>query len=280
MNVTTTRGSKVGARLDAPLVGKAWKAGCLLLYGLAGLISAPAMAGPVTFTFDTVAGQDITGYMTSTLHSAGFGSSSATATGAYATSTYNGDGHVVGDTLGTSNGGVHHSGPNDGFIINNNQTASFDSFTLSFTNFIIKSISFDWEIFPDNHCSPTCTYHGTSWPDMELSVNGQAVTSAIWSMFAANVTDPQAIGSASLDLSGILGGVTSLTFFDWPSEVGVDNLVINGCALDRQGRITTCTPGLFVPEPSPLALMGLTLAVLALFSRRSRPRISQRQGGL
>lgn len=227
----------------------------------------------------------IRSYMNGVLSSNGFASSSVSVSGALATATYNGENHVKGPTLGTSDGGVAHPGSNDTFIINDNfnvyGNGAASSFTLNFSNFTIFSLSFDWEIFPDATCpqGSWCANHpgqSANWPDIELYADGVLV----WSQLASTPSgggDPQAIG-----LSGLLnfqGGVHTLTIMDWPAEVGIDNLRISGCAnLSRdtprggatpQSVAPVCTP-LQTPEPASLPLAALALGAAALSLRRAR----------
>ena len=89
--------------------------------------------------------------------------------------------------------------------------------------------------------------------------------------------DPQAIG-----LSGtinFLTGVHTLTFMDWPAEIGIDNLRISGCTsapptnIPRSGpesvTVPHCTP-LQTPEPSTLPLAALGLGMVAFGIGRAR----------
>ena len=87
--------------------------------------------------------------------------------------------------------------------------------------------------------------------------------------------DPQAIGTASLTF---LSGVHTLTFRDWPAEVGIDNLRIAGCAgvvfqgpraIGQADTTLHCTP-LQTPEPSTLPLAALALAAAAFGIGRTR----------
>jgi hypothetical protein len=245
--------------------------------------TVPALATVIPLDFNTVpltgivagnglnatAGSPaIQNWLTNALHSAGFATASATVSGALATATYNGEGHVVGETLGTSDGPTptHHSG-NDTFIINDDfgvYGSASHSFTITFTNLTIYALSFDWEIFPDATCALNswCAGHGPgptnpNWPDIELFVDGGGT--AVWSAQAAMVAgrDPQRLGNSALDFPN---GVHTLTFVDWPAEIGVDSISINTCS----STLGNCVSRLNVPEPSPLALAGLALALLAL----------------
>lgn len=219
-------------------------------------------------------------YMSNTLHSQGFAGSNVSVSGGLATATYNGEGHVPGITLGTSDGGVAHAG-HDTFIINDNFNVygqgAASQFTFTFTNFSITSLSFDWEIFPDATCpkGSYCASHpgDANYPDIELLVDGTNV----WQMLATTSPglDPQAIGTFAMSF---LTGVHTLTIRDWPAEVGIDNLRIGGCAptITYQGPRNaadvvdqTCTP-LQVPEPSSLPLAALALGAAALGIGRGR----------
>ena len=205
------------------------------------LFLASAAVGATTFTFNF---NSLAGGATSTqiaTYMGGVFGSSVGVTGAIGSQTYNGDGHVVGPTLGTSNGATsptdnshNHSGY-DTFIINNNfNSAGFNAFTLNFgAAYTITSISFDWEIFPDASCSPHCSPTSGNWPDIELMLDGSSTS--IWSALGIEVgspaKDPQNIGVASVNFAG----AHSLTFKDWPAEIGIDNLVITGhCAPTRR----------------------------------------------
>ena len=263
----------------------------LALAALVVAASTSSMAAPVVFNFNSVSlgvsnpYNSSNGLGTSVGSTTAIGSymsgvlgSTVTVTGALATATYNGEGHVVGETLGTSDAGVHHGTmtPPDVFIINNNfaiGASASDRFSMTFANYSVTSLSFDWEIFPDNTCSKytTCgsSYHPTysNWPDIELFVNNN--TSATWQALATFTSgrDPQGMGTATVDLSGISGGVTKLTFVDWPAEIGIDNLTITGCA-----GLTGCrvVPFNNVPEPSTLPLVALALATLSMAALRGR----------
>ncbi len=253
--------------------------------------SVGAVAIPVTFTFDGVVlsgshgnglgatGDDsaIATDMNNALQGAGFGSSTVSVSGALATATYSGEGHVNGDTLGTSNGGTHHTTPNDTFIINDDfgiYGSAADQFSFTFINFLVQSISFDWEIFPDNTCQAgsTCASHpltNANYPDITLLV-GTPGTS-VWSMLASTPSsgdrDPQGLGtSVTINLSN---PTNRLTFADWPAEVGIDNLVITGCII----RDPVCTdPKL--PEPGTLYLLGACALAAFGVTRRGRHEAS------
>jgi hypothetical protein len=222
-------------------------------------VSTAAGATAFTFNFNSVSNgassAAIQTYMT------GVFGSTVGVTGAIASNSYRGDGRVVGPSLGTSDGatspsdGTHnHVGSVDTFIMNNGPGSS--SFTLNFgAAYLLTSLSFDWEIFPDASCSPTCV--GVNFPDIELLVDSNPTP--IWSMLGTGAVNPQNIGVASLSLSG----AHSITFMDWPAEVGIDNLVITGrCVPTSPG----CAQG-DVPEPPSLPLVGLALAGL-LVARR------------
>lgn len=279
---------------DSPRTG--WRRVRVLPVALAAFClfgGTASMAATITFDFNTVTlgvgnpNNGSNGLGTTVGSSAAIASfmngmlpagSSVAVTGALATATYNGEGHVVGETLGTSDGGVHHPGNPDIFVINNNfaiGASASDRFSMTFSNYSITALTFDWEIFPDNTCSKTTScgsaYHPTyaNWPDIELFVNSEST--ARWSMLATFVPgrDPQAIGTATVDLSGVSGGVTKLTFVDWPAEIGIDNLTITGCA-GTNGCIVTRLNN--VPEPPTLPLAMLALAATAVAVGRNRKR--------
>jgi hypothetical protein len=257
------------------------------------VLATPTIAAPLVFDFNgvTLSGSASNGLgatgnsaaiatdMNNALTSAGYASSSVTVTGALATKTYNGEGHVTGQTLGTSEGGVLNPIVNgkrkkDTFIINDNfglRGPKSDRFTLTFTNFLLYSLQFDWEIFPDATCpaNSSCAKSGntslSNWPDISLLVDGSITP--LWEAFGptsnATTIDPQALGvSPILNLNG----AKSLTFVDWPAEIGIDNLRITGCVATQPNCLTTR-----VPEPGSLALLCLGLFCLAFRHRQLAP---------
>lgn len=197
--------------------------------------------------------------------------------GASVDTTYNGDGHVVGNngnslTLGTSDGATNNSTltPSttyDSFlsnVTNSAQTVSSE-IIISFTQ-AVNVTGFDYQIFPDATCpnSGSCP----SLPDFTFDINGST------QIFNQNAVFPSASGSDGSSIhspnscpvwwycnteqsaqyigtwSGNLTGVTQLDFIDWPAAIGVDNI-----------KLSTST----VPEPrfGAILLGGLLLAGLA-----------------
>jgi hypothetical protein len=257
--------------------------GKLALAALALATSASAMAAPVVFNFNSVtlgvsnpndksnglgslvgSSEAIGSYMTSIL------GPKVTVSGALATASYNGEGHVVGPTLGTSDG-LPPGTPTtpDIFIINNNfaiGAGASDRFSMTFENYSITSLAFDWEIFPDYTCSKTtnCGKYGqtwnSNWPDIELFVNNDST--ATWSALALGTI------ATAFDFTGVAGGVNKLTFVDWPAEIGIDNLTITGKCLP--GTPCRTIPFNNVPEPSTLPLVALALATLSMAALRTR----------
>lgn len=252
-----------------------------LLCALACGVASQATATSLTFSFDQVAisgsqsnglgktGGDSTveSYMDAILGSIG---ASVDASGALATATYNGENHVNGDTLGTSNNGVHHSGSPDTFLMNDDfgiYGSATDRFSLSFTGFYIYSVSFDWEIFPDASCPASTAQdacannvNNANYPDIQLLANGASVWSTLATTPSSGDKDPQALGHLS---SFALNGVSTLTFVDWPAEIGIDYLVIDGCTIKSPNCVRQD-----VPEPGTLLL--LAAGALAVWRMRKR----------
>src|SRR5882724_3410384 len=146
------------------------------------------------------------------------------------TSSYDGEGHVVGPggvpvTLGTTDGGVGHGGANDNFLY----TFGGTYIQMTFSGLTVSSISFDYEIFPDNTCSVGNCAAG--FPDFLFNTqvgNGAWVNqlTALGS-FPVNQDSPVTMPAGSpYETSAQLGpqtfsmnlgpGVTGLRFVDWP----------------------------------------------------------------
>jgi len=256
---------------------------------IAGLIASFLVAVPsahafvITFDFNTLAdgasNSSIQTYMRN-LITATAGTpagASVTVTGAVGEANYTGDSHVVGpvsgsvvssETLGTSNGGVHHAGL-DTFIINNSSSSEIK---LVF-NFPIYSLSFDYEIFPDGTC-PNSSCSAANWPDFTFTANGVLQFETLGILPGNLGTYPHSPASGAthtepapqfLGQSGYLsfpGGVTTLEFIDWPVTIGIDNLVISPSQIP--------VPPSSVPEPGSLVLVLVGLLGLALNASRHR----------
>ncbi|MBC7416058.1 MAG: PEP-CTERM sorting domain-containing protein [Herminiimonas sp.] len=170
-----------------------------------------------------------------------------TTAGAVATQNYNGGGRVT-QTPGNSDGssGINLT-PNrtiayETFLVNNNfvftETAVTctpsilrDRFTLSFADFLVTNVSFDYEIFPD----AICQKGSGCGPGMSFRAGSDA-----------------------------FNALSFLSFLDWPSEVSIDNLIITGCVTAVDGK---CAPSK-VLEPATLTLFGLGLIGVAAVRRR------------
>ena len=222
-------------------------------YGIGNIGLSPGISLGMTTALQTVAA-----------------TATVTATGAVATQNYNGEGRVP-TTLGNSEGGVPVKLTMDTFLVNNNFRAvetnrttakagsvvDPDRFSLSFANFTVTGVEFDYEIFPDAQCQR----NSGCGPDMSLL----AGTSKVWGMATTPSTtvDPQALGRTQ---KIAFSGVDKLTFVDWPSEIGIDNLTITGCVTAVAGK---CAPSA-VSEPGAIALFGLGLFGLAAMRRHPR----------
>jgi hypothetical protein len=300
------RRSQLEGCADLPAVGTGqqpcrWptRGAGVLAAAIALTVGLPASAAVVTFDFNLIplaaqSGGNSTNKLNPSAGSSTIGTwmttkfgSTVTVLGGLATGTYDGESRIVAPelTLGTSDyatsptDAAHgHSGAKDTFIVNDNfgigGASTSDFIQFSFAGISITQVEFDWEIFPDVNCSPSCSTTGSSWPDFELWAGTLSPTTQIdltpslsgLSFLASYspASNPRDLGHTAVTLNN----AAVLKFMDWPAEIGIDNLKITySCTAPTAG----CGPvQQSVPEPASLALLGLGLAGLAASRRRKQ----------
>jgi hypothetical protein len=245
--------------------------------GLMVLGQGSAHAAGILFDFNALANNANNAAVQAHMNTLLPGAPAVTVTGATATKTYNGEGHVIGQqvgnsvksvTLGTGDGvgGPQHWNNLDTFLY----TLGSTQIQMDFTGIAISNISFDFQIFPDVHClsSTNCW----SLPDFSFrtSTNNWA-TNTLWAhefgVFPVDPNDRSPLSNnektAQLGpktLSFTFGTpVTGLRFIDWPPTIGIDNVCIN-CDTTTQE----------VPTPEPISMMLLGSGLLAVRRRFSK----------
>lgn len=243
----------------------------------------PAQAVFIEFDFnalsDGASNAAVQNYMQgiiSLLHPGG----TVTVSGSRGEKDYTGDRHVVGpvngtavasETLGTSDGSIHHEAPLDTFIINRNSP----QVTMLFS-FPVYEVSFDYEIFPDETC-PNEACSAANWPDFTFEADDVMQFKTLGIVPGEAGTYPHSPRSGPVNneqapqFLGISGdwkfqdGVTKLEFIDWPRLIGIDNLTVN-----NHPPVVTEEP--VVPEPSSLWLLASGLfSFLGVSSLRRSP---------
>jgi hypothetical protein len=219
--------------------------------------------------------------------------------GAYADTTWNGDGHVTGPgtgsrslTLGTaaSSLGVGNNTLASGSTTTSALTASgtYNTFlattsdagvncgaeceiSLVFNGLTLNSITgFNYEIFPDGTGqTPDLTLSTGSGLGTPISGFGTGGTKLGVSPGTTNgnstlsplgtETSLQYIGAWTTSLN--VAGASELNFVDWPNTVGFDNL---------QFSYTTTTTTSSVPEPGSVVLLATVAAAFAMKRRMRR----------
>jgi hypothetical protein len=235
--------------------------------GLAFLgAAASAQASTITFDFGSLANgatnTSIQNLMNSLLPAGTF----VTVTGAVASNTYNGDGHVTGPGTGTTSFTLAQLDPaNNGTFIKNDTGNSSNEIKMVFSGLTIPSISFDFEIFPDGTCPSLSNCGGSSHPnlpDLTVISNGSnqvahylgVVPGQAGSYDTAYIHSP-ASGQSNNELapqllgrSGILNlpaGTTQLEFKDWPATIAINHLVIDPPSVPEPGTLSLLLAGLF-----------------------------------
>jgi hypothetical protein len=228
--------------------------GLLILAGAVG--SAFGANYQYTFNYNSLsAGANntaIQSYMQNIVGAAG----TVSLSGAKEANGYDGDGHVVGKTLGQDGVGT------DRFIISL-QSGGTDTIKMQFTGLQLYSVTFDYEIFPDASCTgPT---NCPNLPDFNFYVGNGGTTSKIWQDFGAfppygsdSRVSTNERSAQKVVLAYTYSSATpfdTIWFQDWPATIGVDNITVDGR-----------TPPPQVPEPASIMLMGS--GALALLRRK------------
>jgi PEP-CTERM motif len=265
-----------------PLLGVAAFAGGLVM---AGLAAHPATAGSVTFAFGSLA-NNATDTQVQTLMNSALGTNgSVIVTGAVGSNSYNADGHVTGPANGSSSYTLANlDSAGNGTFIQNDTGDAYNDILMSFKGLTISSVSFEFEIFPDDSCTSlsgnNCGGHDNpNQPDLTLLANGAQVVQWIGltpgssgnsnGVDASSYLHSPASGSRSdeeapqlLGSSGVLTlpiNTTSLDFQDWPATIAIDDLVVNFS--------NDPSPA---PEPGTVALLGSALFGFVLCRRYRR----------
>jgi len=265
------------------LLGAAAFAGTL---AVAGLAADPAAAGSVTFAFGSLNANATDSQIQSLMNAALGANGSVTVTGAAGSNSYNADGHVTGPGNGSSSytlANLDHAG--NGTFIQNDTGHSYNDIVMSFGGLTVSSVSFDFEIFPDDSCTSLSGNNcggrnDPNRPDLTLLANGSQVVQ--WSGLApgtggnSNGVDaspylhspasghsgdeqaPQLLGSSGLWT--LPADTTTLDFQDWPATIAINDLVIQFSSDDPPAA----------PEPGTVGLLGSALVGFGLFRRRRR----------
>jgi hypothetical protein len=242
-----------------------------LALALTALLSSAGngAAGPITFDFNSLgnnANNTAVGNYAQGVVSAAMPGGTVTVSGALAVTNYLADGHVVGPVSnGVVNSVTLHN--TDGTFLINDSGHGFNSITFTFS-FPVYAVSFDFEIFPDGS--------GEQPPDFTFQADGTTVFHTVGVAPGTEGTFPnspfsgpsaaeqsaQLLGSFSTDFGS--AGKTTLSFIDWPPEIGIDNLTVDPFVAPNSTPV--------VPEPAGLLVWALCLGgvTVAVAARRRR----------